>query len=154
MALQAIVTVVLAHTPALCSNRLRSRVRTMEPCYLNYHVTIEGAGGLFARRVTLGGSCSFTSTCIFTWQFLCYRNPPGACSQMLVLSTQSTTGMLICSILLASRAFKRQRHSPQGSRDSGGDCVPPILSAISNINNKLFSIRGSSWADNTIFTLD
>lgn len=157
MAIQALATVVLAHTIGI----LFLPISIGEQNYLtflglfNYHITIEGLSGLIRPDGFFyepGVFQIYLNLFLYLTLFV-FRNPKQALvAALAVLSTQSTTGILISMILLAAGFMQ---HVTKGSLRRkvvvvlmGLLLAPPLANlAYGNIRDKLFgAAQGSSWS--------
>ena len=157
MAWQAIGTVLLAHTVGFLFVPLdfsRTQYRTLLLLF-TYHITIEDAGGLVRPDGFFfepGVFQIYLNLYLYLMLFVSRNLHRAAVGVVAVLSTQSTTGMLIC-IVLVSAAFVQ--HSRTGSRRRklavllAALAVTPTLLYLGydNLQEKLFGeMQGSSWS--------
>jgi O-Antigen ligase len=157
MAVQALLTVALAHTLGFLFVPLDIGGATTHTflLLLNYHVTIEDAGGLIRPDGFFfepGVFQIYLNLYLFLALFV-YRNfRRSAIALAAVLSTQSTTGIVICMMLLGAFALGEIRSSSLRRKLLVGIgaavvAVPLALFAYSNVTQKLFGeFQGSSWA--------
>lgn len=157
MAIQALLTVALAHTLGFLFLPLDVSGTTYQTflLILNYHFTVEDAGGLvrpdgffFEPGVFQIYLNLYLYLALFT-----YRNfRRSGLALAAVLSTQSTTGLAICLLLLGAFALGEIRRSPLRRKlllviAAGVVAAPVALVAYGNITQKMFGeFQGSSWA--------
>lgn len=157
MVLQAIATVVLAHA----ANFLFMPISLGEAKYqtllliFTYHTTVEGLSsvirpdGFFFEP---GVFQIYLNLYLYLALFSIRRPAPIALATLAVFATQSTTGLLICLILLGTALAQRLsggtlRHRA-GAVALAMALAPPLLYiGYDNISDKLFGgAQGSSWA--------
>ena len=157
MALQAIATVLLAHTVGV----LFMPLAIGEQHYLtllglfNYHVTVEGLGGVIRPDGFFfepGVFQIYLNLYLYLVLFVFRQPVQAALAVLAVLSTQSTTGLLICLMLLGT-AFVQHLAGVAPRRKVVAAALaivlaPPMLYlGYDNITDKLFGVsQGSSWA--------
>lgn len=157
MALQAIGTVVLAHTVGFLFVPLdfsRTQYRTLLLLF-TYHITIEDAGGLVRPDGFFfepGVFQIYLNLYLYLMLFVARNLRRAAIGTVAVLTTQSTTGLMICSVLIAA-AFVQHLRAGSGLRR-----LAVLLTALAfmpamlylgydNLQEKLFGeFQGSSWA--------
>lgn len=157
MSLQAIGTVVLAHTVGFLFVPLdfsTTQYRTLLLIF-TYHITIEDAGGLVRPDGFFfepGVFQIYLNLYLYLMLFVA-RNPRrAAIGTVAVLTTQSTTGVLICSVLIAA-AFLQHLRAGSGRRRlavlATALAVMPAMLYLGydNLQAKFFGeLQGSSWA--------
>jgi hypothetical protein len=157
MAIQALLTVGMAHTLGVLFVPLEVSGVTYHTflLLLNYHVTIEDAGGLIRPDGFFfepGVFQIYLNLYLYLTLFV-YRNlRRSALALAAVLSTQSTTGLAICLLLLAAFVLGEIGRSPLRRKLLLGVAAaivvtPVALFAYNNATQKLFGeFQGSSWA--------
>jgi O-antigen ligase len=157
MAIQALLTVALAHTLGFLFLPLDVSGTTYQTflLLLNYHVTIEDAGGLVRPDGFFfepGVFQIYLNLYLYLALFV-YRNVRrSGLALAAVLSTQSTTGLAVCLLLLAAFAISEIRRSPLRRKlllvvASAIVVAPVAILGYGNLTEKLFGeFRGSSWA--------
>ena len=157
MAIQAVATVVLAHAVGFLFVPVSFADNTFQSLLLvfNYHVMIEDAGGLIRPDGFFfePGVFQFYLNLYLYLALFVFRDPRHvALAVMAVLSTQSTTGILICMLLLGTALL--QRLGAGGLRRKVATALvalvvaPPVVYlGYGNVSDKLFGeTQGSSWA--------
>lgn len=155
MAWQAIGTVLLAHTVGFLFVPLdfsETQYRTLLLLF-TYHITIEDAGGLVRPDGFFfepGVFQIYLNLYLFLMLFHARNLRRAAVGLVAVLSTQSTTGLLIC-ILLVCAAFLQHARTRSPRRRMlvllAAAAVTPALLALGydNLQEKLFgTFQGSS----------
>jgi hypothetical protein len=157
MAIQALLTVALAHTLSFLFLPLDVSGTTYQTflLLLNYHVTIEDAGGLVRPDGFFfepGVFQIYLNLYLYLALFI-YRNFwRSGLALAAVISTQSTTGLAICLLLLATFAIGEIRRSPLRRKlllfiVAAVVVAPVALVGYSNLTQKIFGeFQGSSWA--------
>lgn len=157
MALQAIGTVVLAHTVGFLFVPLNfsdTQYRTLLLLF-TYHITIEDAGGLVRPDGFFfepGVFQIYLNLYLFLMLFVSRSLRRAAVGGVAVLSTQSTTGMLICIVLVCTAFVQYSRIGGARRRLAvllAAVVVTPTLLYLGydNLQEKLFGeLQGSSWA--------
>lgn len=157
LALQAIATVVLAHTVG----SLFLPVAYKEAIYqsflfvFNYHVTVEIDGGLVRPDGFFyepGVFQAYLNLYLYLALFVARNRSRSCVATLAVLSTQSTTGLAICLVLLGT-AFLQHTRTGSPRRKAlvlliAALLTPPLLYvANENVQEKLYGeFKGSSWA--------
>ena len=156
MALQAIGTVVLAHTVGFLFVPLNfsdTQYRTLLLLF-TYHITIEDAGGLVRPDGFFfepGVFQIYLNLYLYLMLFVSRNLRRAAVGGVAVLSTQSTTGMLICIVLVCTAFVQYSRTGGARRRLTvllAAVVVTPALLYLGygNLQEKLFGeLRGSSW---------
>lgn len=157
MAWQAPLTVLLAHTLPFLFLPLalgEQQYRTFLLLF-TYHITVEEIGGLIRPDGFFfepGVFQIYLNLFLYLALFELRRAGPVVLAVLAVLCTQSTTGLVICFILLGAAAAQ---HLSKGSfRRKAATVVlaavlaPPMLVlGYENISDKFFGVaQGSSWA--------
>ena len=157
MAIQALLTVALAHMLGFLFIPLEVSGATYHTflLLLNFHVTIEDAGGLIRPDGFFfepGVFQIYLNLYLFLTLFV-YRNlGRAALALAAVLTTQSTTGLAICLLLLGAFVLSEVRVSTLRRKLLIGIAaavvaVPVALFAYANVTQKLFGeFQGSSLA--------
>lgn len=157
MAIQAIATVLLAHTLGFLFIPLSVAGQDYQTLLLlfNYHITIEDIGGLIRPDGFFfepGVFQIYLNLYLYLVLFIFRRPRQAALAALAVISTQSTTGVLICVILLGASLL---HHLRSGSLRGKSVAVlvalvvaPPVLYlSYGNVAEKLYgTAQGSSWA--------
>ena len=157
MAWQAILTVLLAHTLTFLFLPLVIGEQHYRSFLLlfTYHITIEEAGGLIRPDGFFfepGVFQIYLNLYLYLALFVLHKPRQTALAVLAVLSTQSTTGMLICLILLGTALLQRLNRGSFGRKAATAlmalALAPPLLvMGYDNISDKLFGVsQGSSWA--------
>lgn len=157
MAWQAIGTVLLAHTVGFLFVPLdfsETQYRTLFLVF-TYHITIEDAGGLVRPDGFFfepGVFQIYLNLYLFLMLFHARNLRRAGVGLVAVLSTQSTTGLLICILLVCAAILQHVRTgSPRRQLMVllTAAAVTPALLALGydNVQEKLFgTLQGSSWA--------
>lgn len=157
MAWQAIGTVVLAHAAGFLFVPLdfsRTQYRTFLLLF-TYHITIEDAGGLVRPDGFFfepGVFQIYLNLYLYLMLFVARNLRRAAIGTVAVLSTQSTTGMLICAVLIAAAFVQHLRAGSARRRLTVLLTALAVMPAIlylgyDNLQDKLFGeLQGSSWA--------
>ncbi len=157
MALQALATVALAHTADFLFVPLNfsdTKYRTLLLLF-TYHVTVEDAGGLIRPDGFFfepGVFQIYLNLYLYLALFAAHNFRRAAVGALAVLATQSTTGILICIVLVGVALVTHGRSG--GARRKGLLLLaalliaPPLLYlGYDNVQTKLFGqFQGSSWA--------
>ena len=157
MAWQAILTVLLAHTLTflflpLVIGELQYRTFLL---LFTYHITVEEIAGVTRPDGFFfepGVFQIYLNLYLYLALFVLRKPRQVTLAVLAVFSTQSTTGLLICLILLG--AALAQRLNRGGFRHKAATAVlalalaPPLLVlSYENIADKFFGVsQGSSWA--------
>jgi len=157
MAAQALLTVALAHTLGF----LFRPIEIADVGYqtfallLNYHVTIEDVGGLIRPDGFFfepGVFQIYLNLYLYLALFVYRDARRSAFALAAVLSTQSTTGLAVCLLLLGGFVLGELRKSALRRKIVLGlaatiVAVPIAMLAYSNATQKLFGeYQGSFWA--------
>ena len=157
MAWQAIVTVLLAHTVGV----LFTPLAIGEQQYLtllglfNYHIIVDGLTSLIRPDGFFfepGVFQIYLTLYLYLALFVLRQRLQVVLAVLAVLSTQSTTGMVICLLLLGTALFKHLAVGTLRRRAAAAAIAlvlaPPMLYlGYDNITEKLFgAAQGSSWA--------
>lgn len=157
MAMQALLTVLLAHTLGGLFVPMAAGAQEYMTLLgiFNFHVLIEELGGLIRPDGFFfepGVFQIYLNLYLYLELFYFRRPACIALAVLAVLCTQSTTGMVICVMLLATFLLDYlDRHGPQHRRSAlllALLLAPPLLYlGYENITDKLFGVaQGSSWA--------
>ncbi len=157
MALQAIVTVVLAHTMGFLFMPLAYQDATYQSLLFvfNFHVTIDDAGGLTRPDGFFfepGVFQIYLNLYLYLRLFVAYNLRQATVGLMAVLSTQSTTGMLICILLVGAAVVAQVKIGSLRRKAlvllTAVVFAPPLLyMTYENVQYKRFGVfNGSSLA--------
>lgn len=157
LSVQAIATVVLARFMGFLFLPITFSDTTVQTILLvfNYHELIEDLGGLIRPDGFFfepGVFQIYLNLYLYLSVFIYKRASHSALATLAVLSTQSTTGLIICMIILGAAAVAQLRTGNLKRRLLAIALVvliasPIIYLAYDNINDKLFGeLRGSSIA--------
>lgn len=157
MAVQALLTVGLAHTLGFLFTPIEISGTTYQTILLlfNYHVTIEDAGGIIRPDGFFfepGVFQIYLNLHLYLALFVFRNLRRSALALAAVLSTQSTTGMAICLLLVGVFVFREFRVSGLRRKvllaaAATVVAAPVAFVAYGNVMDKLFGeFRGSSWA--------
>ncbi len=157
LAIQALATVVLAHAVGGLFVPITIGEQSYQTLLLlfNYHVTIEELGGLIRPDGFFfepGVFQIYLNLYLYLTLFVARRPGQALLATLAVLSTQSTTGIVICAVLLGGALWQRLgsgslRHRALAVLLGVAMAPPLIYLTVDNVSEKLVgTAQGSSWA--------